>query len=204
MRFLRTLLLSLRTRIANGSRVSPGAYVKGHANIRIGRKCKIHDSASIDASRGTGVVIGDQVTLNRYAYLQGDKGGIRLGDRVEINNHSIINGTGGVDIGDDTLVGPGVRIISYQHQYAAGATIRSQPTIASPIRIGRDVWIGANAMVLSGVVIGDGAVIGAGAVVTRNVGPGEVVAGVPARLIKRRKESRIETGSAVPRQPIGQ
>lgn len=197
MRFLKTLFLSLRARIANGSRISPGAYVKGYANVRIGRKCKVHDSASIDASRGP-VVLGDQVTINRYAYLQGDKGGIRLGDRVEINNFSIINGTGGVDIGDDTLIGPGVRIISYQHRYAAGATIRSQPTIASPIRIGRDVWIGANAVVLSGITIGDGAVVAAGAVVTRDVEAGHVVAGVPARSLKRRGEQRIDPYSGAP------
>jgi acetyltransferase-like isoleucine patch superfamily enzyme len=187
VRFLKTLIFSLRNRLSSDSRVSPKVYLKGHANIRLGRKCKIHDSASLDASRGPGIVLGDQVTINRYAYLQGDKGGIRLGDRVEINNYSIINGTGGVDVGDDTLIGPGVRIISYQHQYAAGATVRSQPTIAAPIRIGSDVWIGANAVILAGVSIGDGAVIGAGAVVTHDVAAGIVVAGVPARTIKSRQ-----------------
>ena len=186
MRPLKTILFSLRCRFANDSRVSVGAYVKGPDNIRLGAKCKIHDSASLDASRGPGIDLGDQMTLNRYAYLQGDKGGIRLGNRVEINNYTIINGTGGVDVGDDTLIGPGVRIISYQHRYAAGSTIRSQPTEARPIRIGRDVWVGANVVVLAGVTVGDGAVIGAGAVVTRDVAPGTVVAGVPAQKIKLR------------------
>jgi len=186
MRFLKTLMLSLRVRMANGSRISPGAYLKGHGNIRLGRKCKIHDSASVDASRGPGIELGNQVTLNRYAYLQGDNGGVRIGSRVEINNFAIVNGTGGVDIGDDTLIGPGVRLISYQHRYVAGATIRSQTCDARPIRIGRDVWLGANAVVLAGVTIGDGAVIGAGAVVTRDVPANAVVAGVPARLVKMR------------------
>lgn len=180
MRFLKTLLFSLRNRLTGGSRVSPNAYLKGHANIRLGSKCKIHDSASLDASRGPGIELGDQVTVNRYAYLQGDKGGIRFGNRVEINNYSIINGTGGVDVGDDTLIGPGVRIISYQHQYAADATIRSQPTIAAPVRIGSDVWIGANAVILAGITIGNGAVIGAGAVVTHDVAMNTIVVGVPA------------------------
>lgn len=187
MRFLKTLMFSLRARLANGSRVSPGAYLKGHGNIRLGDKCKIHDAASLDASRGPGIDLGKQVTVNRYAYLQGDNGGIRLGDRVEINNFSIVNGTGGVDVGDDTLIGPGVRIVSYQHQYAAGATIRSQPTVAAPIRIGRDVWIGANAVILAGITIGDGAVVGAGAVVTRDVADNAIVVGVPARPMKERQ-----------------
>jgi acetyltransferase-like isoleucine patch superfamily enzyme len=186
VRFLKTLLFSLRWRFANGSRVSPGAYLKGHARIHLGRKCKIHDAASLDATRAGRIELGDQVTINRYAYLQGDRGGIRLGDHVEINNHSIVNGTGGVDIGTDSLIGPGVRLISYQHGIAAGATIRSQPSVAGAIRIGRDVWIGANAVVLAGVSVGDGAVIGAGAVVTRDVPPGAVVAGVPARVVRQR------------------
>ena len=187
MRFLKTLIFSLRARLANGSRVSAGAYLKGHDNIRLGARCKIHDAASLDAARGPGIDLGEQVTINRYAYLQGDKGGIRLGNRVEINNFSIVNGTGGVDIGDDTLIGPGVRIISYQHGYARGATIRSQPVDARPIRIGRDVWLGANSIILAGVTIGDGAVVAAGAVVREDVPSHAVVAGVPATIRKYRE-----------------
>ena len=185
MRWWQQFVFSLRARTA-GNRISSDAWLKGTAAIRLGRKCKIHADASIDASRSMGVVFGDQVTLNRYAYVQGGAGGVRLGNRVEINNFSIVNGTGGVDIGDDTLIGPGVRIISYQHQYAAGQTIRSQPTEGKPIRIGRDCWIGANAVILAGVAVGDGAVIAAGAVVTRDVASGAVVAGVPAVVKKIR------------------
>lgn len=187
MRLLKTLIFSLRARLASGSRVSAGAYLKGHDNIRLGARCKIHDAASLDAARGPGIDLGEQVTINRYAYLQGDKGGIRLGNRVEINNFSIVNGTGGVDIGDDTLIGPGVRIISYQHRHAVGATIRSQPTLAAPIHIGRDVWIGANAVILAGIRVGDGAVVGAGAVVTHDVAANTIVGGVPARVLGTRQ-----------------
>ncbi|MBN8475321.1 MAG: acyltransferase [Sulfuritalea sp.] len=161
--------------------------MKGYDRIELGRGCKIHADASVDASRSPGVRFGDKVTLNRYAYVQGGNGGVRLGDRVEVNNFSIVNGTGGVDIGDDTLIGPGVRIISYQHGYARGATIRSQPVDARPIRIGRDVWLGANSIILAGVTIGDGAVVAAGAVVREDVPSHAVVAGVPATIRKYRE-----------------
>ena len=169
-----------------GNRVSFSAYLKGHEKIALGHGCKIHADASVDASRSPGVHFGDKVTLNRYAYVQGGDGGVRLGDRVEVNNFSIVNGTGGVDIGDDTLIGPGVRIISYQHRHARSATIRSQPVIALPIRIGSDVWLGANAVILAGVSIGDGAVVAAGAVVREDVPEYSVVAGVPATVRKAR------------------
>lgn len=186
MRFFATLAFSLRMRRANGSRVSPRAWIKGHANVFLGERCKVHDSASLDALRGPGIRLGARVTLNRYAYLQGDIGGIRLGDGVEVNNYTIINGNGGVDIGADTLIGPGVKIISYQHAFSADRLIRKQAAIAAPIRIGSDVWIGANAVILAGISIGDGAVIGAGAVVTHDVPAGAVVAGAPARILKMR------------------
>jgi acetyltransferase-like isoleucine patch superfamily enzyme len=182
----RHLLFILRQRRA-GNRVSFSAYIKGYERIVLGRGCKIHADASVDASRSPGVRCGDKVTLNRYAYIQGGAGGVRLGDRVEINNFSIVNGTGGVDIGDDTLIGPGVRIISYQHQTARGRTIREQPVEAKPVRIGRDCWLGANCVILAGVSIGDGAVIAAGAVVRDDVPAFAVVAGVPARIKKTRE-----------------
>ncbi|MDO8787308.1 MAG: acyltransferase [Sulfuritalea sp.] len=185
MNFFKHLLYIVQQRRA-GNRVSFAAYIKGHEKIKLGRGCKIHADASVDASRSAGVRFGDKVTLNRYAYVQGGNGGVRLGDRVEINNFSIVNGTGGVDVGDDTVIGPGVRIISYQHRYARGATIKSQPVIARPIRIGSDVWIGANAIILAGVTIGDGAVVAAGAVVRENVPEFTVVAGVPATVRKAR------------------
>ena len=185
----RTFWFVLRQRLA-GNRVSLSAYLKGHDRIILGRGCKIHADASVDASRSPGVRFGDKVTLNRYAYVQGGNGGVRLGDRVEINNFCIVNGTGGVDIGDDTVIGPGARIISYQHRYARGATIQSQPVDARPIRIGRDVWLGANAIILAGVTIGDGAVVAAGAVVRNDVPAYAVVAGVPATVKKMREPAQ--------------
>jgi acetyltransferase-like isoleucine patch superfamily enzyme len=183
---LKQILFILKQRQA-GNRVSISAYLKGCENIALGHGCKIHADASVDASRSPGVRFGDKVTLNRYAYVQGGEGGVRLGDRVEINNFSIVNGTGGVDIGSDTLIGPGVRIISYQHRHAKGSTIRSQPVEAKPIRIGRDVWLGANSIILAGITIGDGAVVAAGALVREDVPDNAVVAGVPAAIKKYRE-----------------
>lgn len=183
---IKHLLFILRQRSA-GNRVSFSAYLKGYEHIELGTGCKIHADASLDASRSTGVRFGDKVTLNRYAYIQGGAGGVRLGSGVEVNNFSIINGTGGVEIGDDTLIGPGVRIISYQHQIARDQLIRNQPTIAYPIRIGKDVWLGANCVILAGVTIGDGAVIAAGAIVREDVPAYAVAAGVPATTRKFRE-----------------
>ncbi|MBJ7326566.1 MAG: hypothetical protein JHC52_04385 [Chthoniobacterales bacterium] len=79
-------------------------------------------------------------------------------------------------------------ILSSNHAIPAmGTLIRDVPDELLPTKIGRDVWIGANAVILGGVTIGDGAVVAAGAVVTKDVEAGAVVAGVPARLLRKRE-----------------
>ena len=67
--------------------------------------------------------------------------------------------------------------------HAPGEPLDASRFVSAPITIGRDVWVAANTTILAGVDIGDGAIVAAGAVVTRDVPPGAVVAGVPARVV---------------------
>jgi acetyltransferase-like isoleucine patch superfamily enzyme len=172
-------------RLRVGARIEPGVQLKGLRNIQLGARCKLHRFCTIDAGKGQ-VYMGVDCTLNRYAMLQTGRGSVTLGNRVEINNYAIVNGAGNIRIGDDSLIGPGAKIISYQHGIAADKPIRQQANQTRPITIGRDVWIGANAVVLAGVTIGDGAVIGAGAVVTGDVPANEIWVGIPARRLRDR------------------
>lgn len=184
MSFLAGLRFIVSSRLRSKARIALSVYIKGAARIGIGRQCKVHGGSVLDASRGGAIALGDRVVLNRQVTLQASVGHIRLGPGVEINSGSFLDGTGGIDIGDATQIGPGVKIISYQHAIAPGRLIREQASAPTPIAIGKDAWIGANAVVLADV--GDGAVIGAGAVVTRAVPAGEIWAGVPARFLRRR------------------
>lgn len=104
---------------------------------------------------------------------------VRLGDRVSINAFVHIWGSGGVTIGDDSLIASHVAITSLTHDPKAAAF--AQTLVTKPVSIGRNVWIGSHAVILPGVTIGDNAVVGAGAVVTRDVPAGSIVTGVPAR-----------------------
>lgn len=182
MRGLKTILFALKHRATTRSRISFRTYIKGFDRIKIGTNCKVHDSSSLDAASAGGISIGQNVTINRYVYLIGGHCGIQLGDRVEINNQTFIDGTGGVEIGCDTLIGPGVRIISYQHGYEAGSLIRLQPSVGASIKIGMGAWIGASASILAGVTIGAGAIVGAGAVVTKDIPENAIAVGVPAQV----------------------
>jgi serine acetyltransferase len=113
--------------------------------------------------------------------------GISLGEHSYVGPNSVLFGGGGIDIGEAVLISPGVVITSHQHTFErADQDIREQPLDFGRVTVERDVWIGANATILPGVRIGSGSVVGAGAVVSRDISPGGVALGVPARVIRER------------------
>lgn len=98
------------------------------------------------------------------------------------SNSLYIQSINGIYIGENVLIAPGVKIISANHSFDKERKSVQQP----PIRIGNDVWIGANSIILPGVQIADSVVIGAGSVVTKTFAePGVVIAGSPAKVIKK-------------------
>ncbi|TFD69489.1 acyltransferase [Cryobacterium ruanii] len=108
-----------------------------------------------------------------------------IGAGTWIGAFTVIDGSGGLTIGEGCDIASGVHI--YTHSSAMRCVSgREQPMVdRSSVKIGNRVFIGANAVVNMGVVIGDEAIIGAGSVVTRNVAARTVVAGAPARVIGR-------------------
>lgn len=107
---------------------------------------------------------------------------LHIGKQVFINSGCSFQDQGGIYIGDNTLIGHQVVFATINHDEDPS---KRASMYFKPIHIGKNVWIGAHATILPGVNIGDGAIIGAGAVVTKNVEPNTVVAGVPARVIKK-------------------
>jgi acetyltransferase-like isoleucine patch superfamily enzyme len=95
---------------------------------------------------------------------------------------------GGIDIGDDVLIGPNVSLITSGHPVEPAE--RRAGVTAAPIVIGRNVWIAAGATIIGGVTIGENSVVAAGSVVTHNVPPNSLVGGNPARLIRAIGEDR--------------
>ena len=110
---------------------------------------------------------------------------ITVGKNVFINSGCRFQDQGGISIGDGTLIGHNVVLATLNH----GITPDERHDLfPAPIHIGKNVWIGANATMLPGVTIGDNAVIAAGAVVTKDVPANAVVAGVPAKVIRKIEE----------------
>jgi len=143
--------------------------------------CFIAPSARLFAEPGRTITVGPGASIAADCFVHGP---VTLGAEVALNPRvSVDGGAGGVVIGEGSRIATGAVIFAFDHGMAPDRPIRSQSVRSRGIVIGRDVWIGANAGVTDGVVIGDGAVVAMGAVVTRDVPPGMVVGGVPARIL---------------------
>ncbi len=148
--------------VGAGSRFQPGVRFDDPSAVTIGAGCYIWRGVEVSAETG--------------------RAGLRLGDGVQINRDVHLDTTGGLVIGDGTLISEGAVI--YTHDHGLDPWSVPQPMVKT---IGAGVWIGLRAVILPQCRrIGDGAVIGAGAVVTRDVPAGAVVAGNPARIIGQR------------------
>ena len=124
---------------------------------------------------------GDTVSMQPPFYC--DYGSnTHLGTRVFFNFNCVVLDVCEVRIGDFTLFGPGVQILTPLHPLNAAS--RREREFGKPIEIGADVWVGGGALILAGVHVGSRAVIGAGSVVTRDIPEGVFAAGNPCRVIR--------------------
>jgi maltose O-acetyltransferase len=118
---------------------------------------------------------------------------IVLGDYVYIGPECTLEGKGGLDVGDGTVLAPRVTVLTSSHEYQQEQLLPYHlADDYRPVTVGRGVWIGWGAMLVPGVSIGDGAVVAMGAVVTQSVTAGQVVGGNPAREIGRRPLDVVE------------
>lgn len=105
---------------------------------------------------------------------------VRIGRNVIVMPGCLMMSAGGITIEDGAMIAANVQLISNNHDL-----YERQVITCKPIHIGRNAWIGAGATVLPGVTVGDNAVVGAASVVTKDVPADTIVAGNPARIIKR-------------------
>jgi len=107
---------------------------------------------------------------------------ISVGRNVFVNQNCTFYDLGGLDIGDDVMIGPNVSLITTGHPIEPSQ--RRAFVIAKPIVIERNVWIAAGATIIGGVTVGENSVVAAGSVVTKDVPPNTLVGGNPARVIR--------------------
>ena len=106
---------------------------------------------------------------------------IKVGENVFINACCRFQDQGGIEIGNNSLIGHNTTIATLNHDFDPGERGNITP---SPVKIGKNVWIGSDCTILPDVEIGDGAFIGAGSVVTKSIPKNTIAVGNPARVIK--------------------
>jgi len=164
----------------------------------LGQGCRIDTSVSIMryGSRTGVLCLADEVSLYANTRLVlGDVDmascvALHIGARTIVNVGSYLSGEGGLHIGQDVLIGAHAKILSAGHAIDEGDSIIARNRITrSAITIEDGAWIGAGAIVLEGVHIGRGAVVAAGAVLRQHVPVGMIAAGVPAKIIRARRQA---------------
>ena len=144
-------------------------------DVELGERVRIGSFVNLYECR-----IDDDTAIGPFVEIQS---GVTVGKRCKIQSHTFI--CSGVDIEDEVFVGHSVSFVNDKNPRATtakGDLQRADDWELLPVLVERRSSIGSGALVLGGVRIGAGALVGAGAVVTRDVEPGAVVSGVPARI----------------------
>lgn len=133
--------------------------------------------------------LGKQITIQEgCTFKYPDQ--IAIDDFSKIGQDCFIVGLGGLEIGKYSLIGAGTKIVTTLHEYTdTSKPMYFQGLSTEQVIIGEDVWLGFNVIVLGGSRIGKGSIIGASAVVTgKEIPEYSICAGIPAKVIKSRKE----------------
>jgi acetyltransferase-like isoleucine patch superfamily enzyme len=155
--------------------------------VKVGRRCRFYGT---DLDVEGHVEVGDYVHIRDHVILRTRYDGkIIFKDRSMVCWYCIIESGSLVEIGENTALAEHVTIRDGTHLiYGTKEHWRFTPHIMKPVIIGPNVWVGSHSYINYGVTIGEGAVIGVGSIVTKDVGPYEVWAGVPAKYLAHRTD----------------
>ena len=181
-------LIKTRRKIFLGKRVK----ILNTKNFRFGRACTIEKYVTIDAYAKEKVEFGDVVkigafsTISTTSHLSKSGIGLKIGSNSAIGEYSYFGCSGGVEIGDDVIMGQYISFHSENHSFNdSEKLIREQGVSSKGIKLGNNIWVGSKVTFLDGCKVGDNSVVAAGAVVTSEFPSNVVIGGVPAKVIKQ-------------------
>lgn len=136
-----------------------------------------------------GCEIGDETKIGTFVEIQK---GVKIGKRCKISSHSFI--CEGVKIGDEVFIGHNVTFINDNYPRSTnkdGSLQGDSDWRLLETNVGKRASIGSSVTILGNIRIGEGAIIGAGSVVTKDVPPWTVVAGNPAKILRKLEKNEI-------------
>lgn len=179
--------------------VAPGVKLRGKRGITIGRGATLERGASIDGYAREGVTIGERTRIGAHtivsstSHLSRYGSGFAIGRDSGVGEYGYVGAAGGVFIGNNVIMGQFVSFHSQEHDFSdLDRPIRQQGSREDSIEVGDDCWVGARVTFLAGARVPEGCVVAAGAVVRGAFEPYSVIAGVPARVVRDRRETRVD------------
>ncbi len=162
------------------------------SNIKFGKWVQLDDHVYVSGLGKQLVVFGNNVRIGAFSRVVASTSFnnvgefIRIGNNVGIGEFAYLGGGGGLEIGDDCIIGQYFSCHPENHNFNnSDDLIRLQGVTRQGIRIGNNCWIGSKVTILDGVEIGENCVIAAGAVVTKSMPSNTIIGGVPAKVIKK-------------------
>jgi acetyltransferase-like isoleucine patch superfamily enzyme len=191
---LRGARVLIYLRNPKGMMLGSGVRFFNLPRVTWGKFLKLGEQVTVSGLGTEGVQLGNNVGIGAFSRVivstsLNDMGSfIRIGNNVGIGEFAYLGGAGGLEIGDDCIVGQYLSCHPENHIYEDSKTpIRLQGVTRKGIKIGANCWIGSKVTILDGVSIGAGSVVAAGAVVTRSFPANSVIGGIPAKLLKSRR-----------------
>jgi acetyltransferase-like isoleucine patch superfamily enzyme len=181
--------------MGRGVQIDTGIHISNPSWVHLGDHCWLDHGAVILAGPPSAAG-GRRIIRKANPEFKGAEGEVLIGDRVHIANHCVLQGHGGLQIGNDMTTASGSRLYSLSHhhsnpddpddhtqyKFSTMAPAREQSLISAAVVVGDGAAIGLNTVVLPGVTVGTGTWVGAGSVVTRSLPSNVLAAGHPAQV----------------------
>jgi acetyltransferase-like isoleucine patch superfamily enzyme len=190
---LRGMSVLLLFRNPKGMLLGKGVTFFNTPKIKWGKFLRLGNQVYVSALSKNGIHFGDNVSIGAFGRVIvstslndiGDT--IVIGNNVGIGEFAYLGGAGGLEIGDECIVGQYLSCHPENHNYQDTLiSIRHQGVSRKGIKIGKNCWIGSKVTILDGVHIGNGSIIAAGSVVNKSFPENSIIGGVPAKLLKSR------------------
>lgn len=188
---LRGLKMLLWLKNPKGALFGHNVRIFNAPNISLGKFLKLGDNVYLSALGKNSLSFGNNVGIGAYSRivistsLNNIGSHIKIGNNVGIGEFAYLGGGGGLEIGDDCIIGQYLSCHPENHNFEnTDLLIRLQGVTRKGIVIGKNCWIGSKVTILDGVIIGDNCVIAAGSVITKSMPANSVIGGVPAKVLK--------------------
>lgn len=194
--FFQKIMSLCRAGVFNKNKImiSKNVKIKNKKYLKTLTLLNIAHDVYIDALSEDGIQFGHHVSIGCFTRIECTGSlsflgkGFKCGNNCGFGTNCFYGAAGGIELGNDVIVGNFVSMHSENHNYTdLTKPIRLQGTNHKGIKIGNNCWIGAKATILDGTVIGNGVVVAAGAVVTGIFPDNVVIGGVPAKILKEIK-----------------